>query len=61
MRTVRNITVAVDPELYRQTRWIAAASATPATPAINIPTPGKKQIRSVRLYRPVNSFKIIHL
>jgi hypothetical protein len=24
MRTVRNITVAVDPELYRQTRRIAA-------------------------------------
>jgi hypothetical protein len=42
MRTVRNITVAVAPEFYRQTRRIAAASATPATPAINIPTPPEK-------------------
>jgi hypothetical protein len=87
MRTVRNITVAVDPELYRQTRRIAteydttvtdmvrflllvlpeavkaarypggrpqfglaaaraAASATPATPASNIPTPSPEKANS---------------
>jgi hypothetical protein len=84
MRTVRNITVAVEPELYRQTRRIAAdydttvtdmvrflllalpeavkaarypggrpqfglaaaraaASATPATPAINLPSPSSEK------------------
>jgi hypothetical protein len=101
MRTVRNITVAVDPELYRQTRRIAAeydttvtdmvrflllvlpeavkaarypggrpqfglaaaraaASATPATPAINIPSPspeksGKspcKPVKASKLHSP---------
>jgi len=31
MRTVRNITVAVDPELYRQTRKIAADYDTTVT------------------------------
>ena len=31
MRTVRNITVAVDPELYRQTRKIAADDNTTVT------------------------------
>jgi hypothetical protein len=31
MRTVRNITVAVDPELYRQTRRIAAEYDTTVT------------------------------
>jgi hypothetical protein len=31
MRTVRNITVAVDPELYRQTRRIAADYDTTVT------------------------------
>jgi hypothetical protein len=31
MRTVRNITVAVDPDLYRQTRRIAADNDTTVT------------------------------
>ena len=31
MRTVRNITVAVDPELYRQTRRLAAEYNTSVT------------------------------
>jgi hypothetical protein len=66
MRTVRNITVAVEPELYRQTRKIADYDTTitdmvrfpllapSATPAINpsIPSPEKSEISSCK---PVNA------
>ena len=38
MRAVRNITVAVEPELYHQTRKIAAAPAQPT------PSTGKNEI-----------------
>jgi hypothetical protein len=37
MRTVRNITVAVEP---------AVASALPATPAINIPSPSPEKSKT---------------
>jgi hypothetical protein len=47
MRTVRNITVAVEHELYRQTRRIAAASPNPSGPST-----GKSGISSCA---PVNA------
>jgi hypothetical protein len=37
MRTVRNITVAVDPELYRQTRRIAADYDTTVADRVRCP------------------------
>jgi hypothetical protein len=55
MRTVRNITVAVDPELYRQTRRIAVEYDTtvtdrvrflPATSATNIPIHPREKAKS---------------
>ena len=44
MRTVRNITVAVEPELYRQTRRIAAGydTARSRVPELVRPLHGKK-------------------
>jgi hypothetical protein len=39
MRTVRNITVAVDPEIYRQTRRIAAEYDTTVTDMVFWPCP----------------------
>jgi len=47
MRTVRDITVAVEHELYRQTRRIAAASPNPSGPS-----QGKSEISSCA---PVNA------
>jgi hypothetical protein len=45
MRAVRNITVAVEPELYRQTRKIAAArAARAAAPAQPTPSAEKSEI-----------------
>jgi hypothetical protein len=51
MRTVRNITVAVKPELYRQTRRIASPLTT-TSPNPSGPSPEKPEISSCT---PVNA------